>query len=186
MIEKISAAAAAFIDHETIIGTPATTEGSSTIPGKITGLSDVTNVKTTGTSLTLAMDDIITLKDSLKSAYQKNAFFVMHPNTLDAIRHLKDQEHRYYVLDDVTDDFGARLLGKPVYTSDQCEEIAGNKNVIYYGDFGQALAAKIVEDSVQVLTEKYATQHALGIVYWTEIDCKVQNQQAVAALKIKS
>ena len=186
VIEKIANAGATFIDHEVIIGTPASSSGSSTIPAKITGLSDVTDIKETGSSGAISMDDIITLRDELKTAYQKDAFFVMHPKTLDAIRHLKDGNNHYYVLDDVTADFGVRLLGKRVYTSDQCEQIAGNKKVIYYGDFKQALAGKIVEDSLQILNEKYATQHALGVVYWTELDCKVQNQQAVAGLKVKS
>lgn len=178
VIEKIAQAAALFLDSETLVGTN----------GGITGLSTLASGRkvTSAAAAAISMDDIISLKSKLKSAFQKNAIFVMHPDTLDMIRHLKDGENRYYVLDDVTKDFGVSLLGKPVYTSDQMPQVAAGNTSIYYGDFAQGLGAKVVEDSVQVLTEKYATQHALGIVAWLEADCKIQNQQAVAALVQKS
>lgn len=178
VIDKIAEAAALFLDGETLIGTN----------GGITGLSTLASGRkvTSGTASAVSMDDIISLKSKLKTAFQKNAIFVMHPDTLDMIRHLKDGENRYYVLDDVTQDFGVTLLGKPVYTSDQMPQVEAGNTSIYYGDFGKALGAKVVEDSVQVLTEKYATQHALGIVAWLEADCKIQNQQAVAALVQKN
>ena len=178
VIEKIAQAAALFIDGEVLVGTP----------GGITGLSTMQSGRkvTSAAAAAISMDDVISLKSKLKSAFQKNAFFVMHPDTLDMLRHLKDDMGRYYVLDDVTKDFGTTLLGKPVYTSDQMPQVAAGNTSIYYGDFRQGLGAKVVEDSVQVLTEKYATQHALGIVAWLELDCKIQNQQAVAALVQKS
>ncbi len=178
VIEKIAQAAALFIDGEVLVGTP----------GGITGLSTIGSGRkvTSAAAAAISMDDVISLKSKLKTAFQKNAFFVMHPDTLDMLRHLKDNNGRYYVLDDVTKEFGATLLGKPVYTSDQMPQVAAGNTSIYYGDFRQGLGAKVVEDSVQVLTEKYATQHALGIVAWLELDCKIQNQQAVAALVQKS
>lgn len=178
VIEKIAQAAAIWLDGEVLVGTN----------GGVTGLKDLKSSRKveSGASAAITMDDIISLKSKLKTAFQKNAMFVMHPDTLDMIRHLKDDEGRYYVLDDVTKDFGVSLLGKPVYTSDQMPTVAAGNTSIYYGDFKQGLGAKIVEDSVQVLTEKYATQHALGIVAWMEVDCKIQNQQAVAALVQKS
>ena len=184
VINKIASATAAFVDQETLVGTPASTVGSSVTPAKITGLSDVSQIVKAGSTSAITMDNIISLKDALKTPFQKNAFWVMKPETLDMIRKIKDGQNRYYVLDDVTNDFGTRLLGKPVYTSDKMPGVASGNKAIYYGDFSQALAAKIVEDSVQLLTEKYATQHALGVVAWTELDCKIQNQQAVAALKM--
>lgn len=178
VIEKIAQAAALFIDGEVLVGTP----------GGITGLSTIKSGRkvTSAAAAAISMDDVISLKSKLKTAFQKNAFFVMHPDTLDMLRHLKDDMGRYYVLDDVTKEFGTTLLGKPVYTSDQMPQVAAGNTSIYYGDFRQGLGAKVVEDSVQVLTEKYATQHALGIVAWLELDCKIQNQQAVAALVQKS
>ena len=172
VINKIAAAEARFIDQEVLVGTS----------GAITGLSDITQTVDAAAAAAITMDEIISLKDALKTPFQNGAIWVMHPETLDMVRHLKDGENRYFVLDDVTTDFGVRLLGKPVYTSDQMPKAATGNNSIYYGDFRQALAGEVVEDSVQVLNEKYAIQHALGVVAWMELDCKIQNQQAVAAL----
>ena len=54
------------------------------------------------------------------------------------------------------------------------------KAVIFYGDFA-GLAVKETESvEIQVLTEKYATQHALGVVGYSELDAKVENTQAIA------
>ena len=48
--------------------------------------------------------------------------------------------------------------------------MAAGKTVIYYGDYS-GLAVKVAEDaSIEVLREKYATQHAVGVVAWMEID----------------
>lgn len=172
VIEKIAQAESAFVDKETLVGTA----------NKITGLKNISQTVTAAAAAAITMDEVISLKDMLKTPFQKNAIWVMHPETLDMLRHLKDGENRYYVLDDVTGDFGAVLLGKHIYTSDQMPKATTGNKSIYYGDFRQALAKKVVEDSIQVLKEKYAIQHALGIVAWMELDCKIQNQQAAAAL----
>lgn len=49
------------------------------------------------------------------------------------------------------------------------------------------LAVKLTDNvSIEILHEKYATQHALGIVGWVEIDAKIENAQKVAKLVMKS
>ena len=173
---KLATATAEFIDHEIVVGTA----------GKVVGLSNATQIKTAAAAAAVTMDEIIQLKDMLKSVFQDGAYFVMNPETLTAVRLLKDQNLRYYVNDDVTSEFGVTLLGKPVYVSDQMPKMAAGKAAIVYINPAQALAVKLVEDSVQVLNEKYATQHAVGIVNWVEFDAAIQNQQAVAVLKMKA
>ena len=110
----------------------------------------------------------------------------MSPKTRTAIRKLKDSNGRYLLQDDVTAPFGKSLLGKPVYVSDNMPDIAAGKRAIYYGDMS-GLAVKISEDlEIQVLREKYATQHAIGVVGWMEIDSKVENAQKIAVLIMKA
>lgn len=173
---KLATATAEFIDREILVGTV----------GKVVGLSNATQIKTAAAAAAVTMDEIIQLKDMLKSVFQDGAYFVMNPETLTAVRLLKDQTLRYYVNDDVTSEFGVTLLGKPVYVSDQMPKMAAGRVAIAYINPAQALAVKLVEDSVQVLNEKYATQHAVGIVNWVEFDAAIQNQQAVAVLKMKA
>jgi hypothetical protein len=49
----------------------------------------------------------------------------------------------------------------------------------------RGLATKFSEDmNMQVLREKYATMHAIGYVGWVDFDAQIENQQAIAALKM--
>ena len=65
-------------------------------------------------------------------------------------------------------------------------DMAGDKTAIYYGDM-TGLAVKFSEDiSTQILREKYADEHATGIVAWFEFDSKVQDAQKLAKLVMAS
>lgn len=174
VVSKMASAAAVFIDHEILIGTE----------NKVTGLSTATQIIKAGSETAITADVLIRLKNKLKSAYQTGAYWVMHPDTFTAVQLLKDGNNRYLFNDDVVEGFSGTVLGKPVYVSDQCPAIGKNAKAIFYINPAQALGVKLVEDSVQILKEKYATQHALGIVEWLEFDAKVQNEQAVAVLQM--
>lgn len=154
--------------------------------GSVTGLSTVSNVTTAAAQTAVTSDELIELKDSVKDAFQNNAVFIMSPATRTALRLLKDDVGRYLLQDDITAPFGTVLLGKPVFVSDNMDDMAAGKTAIYYGDL-RCLATKFSEEmSIMVLREKYATQHATGVVGWLEFDAKVQDQQGLAALKMAS
>lgn len=62
---------------------------------------------------------------------------------------------------------------------------AAGKTVIFYGDMS-GLAIRITENmELQILREKYATQHAIGVVGWMELDSKVENAQKLSKLVMK-
>lgn len=176
VVEKMASAVATFYDTEILNGTT----------GKIEGLSKVEQVITTGAATAIKADELISLKNTLKSAYQNGACFVMNPATFTAVQQLKDNNGRYLFNDNIVEGFSGMILGKPVYTSDQMPVITAGKPAVFYINPAEALAVKTVEESVQVLTETYATQHAIGVVEWIEADAKVQNQQAVASLTMKT
>ena len=176
VVEKMAMAAATFIDAEILTPSDPT--------NKISGLSNVEQIVYAGSTSTITADVLIRLKNKLKSAFQNGAYFVMHPDTLTAIQLIKDGNQRYIFNDEIQNGFSGTILGKPVYTSDQCPTIDEDNNVIFYINPKQALAVKTVEESVAILREKYATQHAIGVVEWLELDAKIQNQQAVAALRM--
>ena len=61
-------------------------------------------------------------------------------------------------------------------------DMSAGATAIYYGDMS-GLATKFSEVmSVRVLREKYATQHAVGVVGWLEFDSKVENAQKITKL----
>ena len=150
--------------------------------GSVVGLGGATNVTTVTSAITA--DDVITMQGTIKDIYQANAMWIMSPATRDALRLLKDDVGRYLLNDDISAPFGKTLLGKPVYVSDNMDDIASGNTVIYYGDMS-GLATKFSEEMhVEVLRELYAAQHAVGVVGWVEFDAKIQDQQKIAVMKM--
>lgn len=150
--------------------------------GSVTALSTLTNSITAASSTAITADEVIRLKDNIKDVFQGNAIWIMSPNTRTALRLLKDEVGRYLLQDDITSPFGTTLLGKPIYVSDNMPDMEAGATAIYYGDM-RGLATKFSEDmNIQVLREKYATQHAIGVVGWLEFDAKVQDAQQITKL----
>lgn len=150
--------------------------------GKVTALSDLTNTMTAAASTAITADEVIKLKDNIKDVFQPNAIWIMSPATRTALRLLKDEVGRYLLQDDITSPFGTTLLGKPIYVTDNMPDMAAGKTAIYYGDM-TGLTTKFSEDmNIEVLREKYATQHAIGVVGWLEFDSKVNDAQKITAL----
>ena len=57
-------------------------------------------------------------------------------------------------------------------------EFLKNKN--FYGDFSGLAITEIEAMEIQILLEKFATQHAIGVVGYSELDAKVENTQKIA------
>lgn len=177
VIDIMATSISKFVEGELINGTE----------DKVAGLAaGVTQTVTTTSATAITADDIIKTKRKVKQAFQKDACWIMSPETLTAVSLLKDNDGRYLLQDDLTNDFGYTLLGKPVFESDNMDNIGAGNTAIYYGDMS-GLATKVTEDlEIEVLREKYATQHAVGIVAWMEFDAKVEDAQKLAKLVCKS
>ena len=180
VIDRMAFSIARFLENVCLNGG---NPDSSTHVNQVKGLAgSVTQLVYAGSTEAITADKVIELKDSVKDVFQNNAMWIMSRATRTALRLLKDDVGRYLLQDDITSPFGSTLLGKPVYVSDNMPEIASGVNAIYYGDM-RGLATKFSEDvNIQVLREKYATQHAVGVVGWVSFDAKIENAQAVSAL----
>lgn len=153
---------------------------------KIEGLSGATNTLTAAASSAVTADELIQLQGKVKDVFQDNAIWIMNPATRDALRTLKDDVGRYMLIDDLQSPFGKTLLGKPVYVSDNCPTLGSGKRAIFYGDMS-GLAVKFSEElNVEVLRERYADEHAIGIIGWVELDGRVSNQQKISVLVMAS
>ena len=173
VVKEMGVAIARFIEHELINGTS----------GKITGLSNATNVKTAASATAITANELIELQAQVPDVYQANACWIMAPATRTAIRELKDNMQRYLLQDDISLPFGKSLLGKPVFISDNMPALATGNMSVVYGDLS-GLAVKFSEDiNIQVLREKYADEHAVGVIGWLELDAKIADQQKIAVLK---
>lgn len=153
--------------------------------GSVTGLSTVSNIVTT-TGATIEADDLISVQGKIKDVFQGNAIWIMNEDTRTAIRKLKSETGSYLMTEvyDIASPFKNMLLGKPVYVSDNMPEMEAGKIAVYYGDMS-GLATKFSEDiNIEVLREKYATQHAYGVVGWLEFDSKIEDPQKIAAVQM--
>ena len=174
VVNKVAQAFAKWIEKELLIGSSE----------KITGLSNATQIVTAAAATAITADELIDLQESVPDAYQAGAIWIMSKSTRTAIRKLKDNDGNYILNKDATAQWGYTLLGKPVYVSDSMPAMKSNSKAIYYGDMS-GLAVKVSENvSIEILREKFATQHAIGVVGWMEIDSKIENQQKIAVLKM--
>lgn len=174
VIRKTAEAALRWIEGELLNGTP----------DKITGLSTVTQVVPAAAATALTADELIDVQEEVADEYQANAIWVMSKNTRKAIRKLKDGDGNYLLQKDATAKWGYTLFGKDVYISSRMPDMESGKRAVYYGDFA-GLAVKIAENpTIEVLREKYATQHAIGVTVWLEMDAKIENAQMISALKM--
>lgn len=180
VIDLMAEHIARFIERELLIGTPAVVDPAT--PAKVLGLYTLTNAVTAASASAITADEIVKLHDAVKDRYQTNAIWIMSPATRTALRLLKDEMGRYLLQDDISSPFGSSLLGKPVYVSDNMPEIGASANVIYYGDM-KGLATKFDEEiNIQVLRERFADEHADGVVGWFSFDAKTMDQQMIAKL----
>jgi len=172
VINHMAEEIARWLEKELLIGTE----------NKIEGLSGVTLTKTATAATAVTADELISLQGKVKDAFQENACWLMSSSTREKIRTLKDGELRYLLNPDYREGFGYILLGKPVFISDNMPDMAAGKKAIYYGDFS-GLALKVSEElNIKVLREKFATEHAIGVVGYLECDAKIENAQKIAAM----
>lgn len=174
IIDEMAYSIKRFIEKELLNGTV----------DKVTGLSDLSNTLTVASTVAITADEVIQLKDKIIDEYQGNAIWIMSPATRTALRLLKDSVGRYLLQDDITSPFGSTLLGKPIYVSDNMPDMEAGKTAIYYGDM-RGLATKFSEDlNIEVLREKYADEHAVGVIGWFEFDSKVEDAQKIVRLNM--
>ncbi|MGG3623858.1 phage major capsid protein [Bacillus gobiensis] len=176
VINKVAKAIAEFLEKELIQGTA----------GKMTGILSATNGVTSASGVAVTADELIDLQMTVPEVYQGNASWIMHKSTFKAIRKLKDGDGNYLLNKDATNGFGWTLLGKPVYITESMPEIAVNAKTVVYGDYS-GLYVKLAQNvELQVLNEKYATQHAVGVVGYVEADSKIVEPQKLAVLTMAS
>ncbi|MFW2490975.1 phage major capsid protein [Clostridium chromiireducens] len=173
IVDRVALAISQFIERELITGST-----------KMSGLETCANVLTTA-GATISADELIDVQMEIPEIYQPGAVWIMHKSTLKSLRKLKDTTGEYLLNKDLTTAFGWSLLGKPVYITESCNVMLTGKKVVFYGDMS-GLYTKLTKNvELQILNEKYATQHAVGCVGYVELDSKIVEPQKLVALKMK-
>lgn len=153
--------------------------------GKITGCKDITRKVVLETPV-LTYDDLVKVKNKVIQSFRKGSIWVMNQETLTAVELLKDANDRPLFTVDPSGEFDGMILGYPAYVSDNMPNLEAGKTPIIFGNFSGLALKKTKDLEIQVLKEKYATQHATGVVAWLEADIKVEHLQKLSKLEIKA
>ncbi len=176
VINAMAESMAKFIENELLNGTK----------DKVDGLSKTKQKVTAAASTAITADELIDLQEQIPDRYQPGCIWIMNKATRTAIRKLKDSDGDYILNKDMTSKWGYTLFGNDVYVSDNMPAMEAGKTAIYYGDMS-GLAVKVSEEmEIEVLREKYATQHVVGVVGFIELDGKIEDEQKIAALIMKA
>ena len=169
VVSEIATKISEFLENQLINGT-----GTTAMTGI---MADNTNVEKVTLKADVTVDDLIDAQLKIPQSYQGGCRWLVNTETLGALRKLKDGSQRYLLQDDIVNGFGFTLLGKPVMVSDRVPA-----NTIVYGDFS-ALYVNIRSNvEMQVLREKYATMHAVGVCAYFEMDSKVIEPQKLVKI----
>ena len=175
VINKMAEKFKLFYEGEMINGTSAKILG-------IVGSYDSTKMKVVlSNKSSVTADELIDIQESVPDTFQPNAYWIMNRDTRKKIKKLKDSDGNYILNKAFNEKWDYELLGKPVYCSEKVEKLGtATKPVIFYGDFSGLAVKETEEMEIQVLVEKFATQHAIGVCGYSELDAKVENTQKIA------
>lgn len=176
IVNEMSKAIAIWLSKELLNGTT----------DKMTGALSTTTNLNAGSTSAISADNLIDLQAKIPQVYQADACWTMAPATFTMIRKLKDGNGKYLIQDNFSQDFPYMILGKPVYLDDNMPAVASAAKAVLYGDYS-GLSVNFREDvSIQILQEKYATQHAIGVISWFEVDSDVTDNQKLATLTMSA
>lgn len=175
VVNRMAAKFAKFYEKEMLYGTEDYIDG-------IVGSYDSTNMKKQlAKKSSVTAEELIDIQELVPDVYQANAYWIMNRATRSAIRKLKNGNGEFLLNQVFNKDWDYELLGKPVKCSENAIALGtASKAVIFYGDFS-GLAVKETENvQIDVLKEVYATQHAIGVCGYAEMDAEVENTQKIA------
>lgn len=161
-VNKVAEALAEFLEKELIIGKT-----------NMHGLTNATQIITGATAGKITADELVDLQLLVPQVYQTKSSWIMNKDDFALIRKLKDTDGNYILTKDFVAGFGYTLLGKNVYISE-------NADAVYYGDMSGLYVKFAQTVEIQVLQEKYATQHAIGVVGYMECDSAIVEPQKIA------
>lgn len=176
VVELMAQAVARFLEKELLIGTSSKANGLRSLPAA----QKLTAAATTA----LAADELITLRNKVKQFFRKDGFYVFHQDTITAIEKLKDSNGQYLFNTNKADTaWSGDIGGYPVYASDNIPTMAAGAVAGYFVNPGAALSLRLAPDvEIQVLRERFADEHATGVVAWVDFDTDCENTQAAATL----
>lgn len=148
---------------------------------KITGILSTANTVTAAASTAVTYDELVKVKHELKTVFQKNGVFVMHPETYTSLCLLKDGNQQPYFKDD---DY--KILNRPVLVSENMPKMVAGAKAIVYGDLSGYVIKLAKSMEINVLYELYARKNSVGVQALVEVDANIVEAQKITSITMKS
>lgn len=171
----------------------AVTEGAAFVSGngvgKPEGLLQNASVSyyPVGSTSAIVADGLIGAAYTLKSAYAKNAIWLLNRKSIGLIRQLKDSYGQYLWQPGIASDIPNTILDHPYMEVPDMPDVATNAYPILFGDFKRAYVAV---DRVQMvmtrLTERYADLGQIGFIARKRVGGQVVLPEAYLRVKIST
>ena len=108
--------------------------------------------------------------------------WVMRPESFTDLRKVKDNQDRYQLQPDPTQDGVFRLFGAPVTVTERLPLDAETQATVVLADFSQIAVARDMAPSVKVLTERYADYDQQAIRVVARYDAAPLNPEAIVKI----
>ena len=125
----------------------------------------------TGTATSITYDDLVDLEHSVDPVYRTRAGvgFMMHDQSLKAVRKIKDTQGRPVFVPgyEQGNPGGApdRLLGRPIYISQEMPVMAANAKSVLFGDFKSYIIREVMDLTLFRMTDSaYTLKGQVGFV----------------------
>ena len=159
--ERLTAKIAAAFENGILNGSGTNQQPLGVFTASANGIPTSRDVATAGS--TLAADDFIDMKMSLKPGHRKNAVWVMSTEVLKDVMKLKDSQGNYIWQKSLADGEPDTILGIPVIESEFAPTAKSTGSyVAVLGDFSKYWFTYVDQLEIQVLLEKYADTLQVG------------------------
>jgi HK97 family phage major capsid protein len=155
-----------------------TTEPTGALTGLTASRTALGSADTDGSSAganTIGLQDLVALEASLNPAYRQNAKFMMHPNTLAALRNVKDKQGRP-VFESLNHPEGPLLLGYPVVLSPQMDQLQTSpsspvvtRTTVAFGDWSY-YKIRLVTPTLMRMDQTFALNFQTAFVLFWRTD----------------
>jgi len=141
---------------------------------------------TAASTTAITLDEVLDLYHSLKTAYRKNASFLVNDATVKKIRKLKDGQGQYLWQPSLKAGTPDTILNRPVITSQYMPTAEAGAKTILFGDFNYYWIADRQGRTFKRLNELYAANGQVGFLASQRLDAKLILPEAIKVLQQKA
>jgi HK97 family phage major capsid protein len=133
-----------------------TTGTGSSQPNGVVTASALGKTGASGQTTSVIVDDLIDLVNAVDPAYRPGAVWMMHDNTMAAIRKLKDSQNRPLWEPNMAGGNPDQLYGYPVVVNQDVDTMAASKKSILFGDCSKYMIRDVAGMTMLRLEERFA------------------------------